>query len=389
MVLSNFKIIHIFFTFTLSFFSLFLIWGCGHNNNSESESLFNYGLSFEEVLVPIPDGMTNDWNFISESYTNNERVVSIYDPFNKSFYNYSLDKKILVGQTMPFSDTLNPLMVLPFIKTDDGFLANTDKGILLLTDNGTLLKRWDHPFKLRNPIPNFKYGRKVIYTSSHFKISNFSPTKIAINLRLPNSHHEGVFNSASYEFPIFGELNLLTGHLKEYPLFFPIDFLKDGKSYPEHFDPKFTAFKKKYLAYMFGIDDKIYLYDLDNGKTTTHVVSNPKFPINVPSIEIDFFKNKAAFSAYKSTLNHYFALFYDYQNNVLLRYYAGQVDGGDRRRFVEILNDKLEIVSYFEVDSKYMVTPLFFPNEIWFPYFSGFKSDTMNFFKVVLEKELD
>jgi len=377
-----------FITFTIVSYLSLLFLGCEQINNSSNESLLNNKLSFEEVLVQIPDGMTNDWNYISESYTNNERIVSIYDQFNKRFDNYSLDRNELIGHIMPFSDTLNPFMVLPFMKTNDGFLANTDKGILLLGDNGSLLKRWDHPFKMRNPIPNFNYGKKVIYTSSHFKISTLGPSKIAINLRLPNSHHEGVFNPATFESPIFGELNLLTGHFKEYQIFFPTDFLKDGKSYPEHFDPKFTAYKEKYLAYIFGIDDKIYLYNLDNTEITNHVVSNPKFPINVSSIDINSFKNKAEFSDYKNTLDHYFALFYDNQNNILLRYYAGKVDSGDRKRFVEILNDRFEVVSYFEVDSKYMVTPLFFPNEIWFPYFSGFKSDTMKFYKVVLENGL-
>lgn len=365
------------------------LFGCSHISDEGKVDLENANLFIQEVLVPIPDSMTNDWNFIAESMEDGEKLVYVFDLYSKGIHSYSLDRMELKSTIFPFSsDTLSAMSVIPFRKITGGYQVNTEKGLLQLTDKGLLNRKWDHPFQRSNPIPDFTYGQNLILFSSDFKMSGFDDSRVPITYRLINTDEDGVYQDQFYEKPLFGEFNFNTGELINYPISLPENFRSNGTSYPSLFAPKFTAFGEKKLAYLTGLDDLIQIFDITTNEITSYKVTNPDFKINIYPIDEATLKNPDQYREYRDGTSIYNGLHYDPVNSIFLRFYSGSKSGAIKKnRYVEILNEDLELLSYFTLDKEFLgaTNPLFFPGEIWFPYFMGYGQDEMKFTKIVLD----
>jgi hypothetical protein len=145
--------------------------------------------------------------------------------------------------------------------------------------------------------------------------------------------------------------------------------------------PSFTAMGESKLAYSFGIDDVLYVLNIQSGAIEEFKVSNPNFSLNIFPVDQASFNDPAFLDDYSESLQYYGSLYYDPYRDGLLRVGFKQ-DNGQRVRVFELLDKEMNIVAQFEQPEYYSGRPLFFPNEMWFPYLQGYKEDTMKLMRV-------
>jgi hypothetical protein len=198
---------------------------------------------------------------------------------------------------------------------------------------------------------------------------------------LANIGFVAVYEEDFTEYDIFGSLDLKSGDLTIFPIRFPKDFNKNGNSYPKNFLPSFTAIDDSRMAYSFGIDDIIYILDTKSGVIEEFKVSNPNFRVNMPTLDLPSFTDPSFMANFNAKVQYYGNLFYDPYQNRLIRVGFKQ-DRGHSIRVFELLDNNMNIVAQFEQPEVYSGRPLFFPNEMWFPYLQGYKEDTMKLMRV-------
>lgn len=346
----------------------------------------NVSLSFDEVLLPIPEGLTNDWAGASFSIEDGKRRLHIYDPFQKIIAQYSVDEKRVINILKPFSDTLNPgNSGISLKKIESGYFIKSALGFLHLSNDGKLYNRWDDFIARKNKIENWIYSsKKRLSPSGNYLLSTSSATSTPLATELANVYWEAVFREDFYDFDILSNFDFTTGELTTFPIRFPEKFNQNGKSYPTNFKFTFTGLNDNRIAYSFGIDENIHILDVKTGKVETHEVTNPNLPLKIYPIDNASFQNKDFFTyEYLANYTHYYHLFYHPYWNGIIRM-AVHLENGVNHRIYELINSDWEVVAQFEPPSTYFAIPIFFPNEIWFPYFLGYKPDEMKYYKVTI-----
>jgi len=346
-------------------------------------------LSIDEVKVPIPDDMPNDWLRITASFENGERILHQYDQYHKNIIQFSLDRKQIIKRIYPFSDTLDPGNIPVYVqRIDKGYflLGGFKLGFILIDDDENLKNLWNdfYPNKrlIKNWDYNFKYNLRPYSSTS---LSMLDKQTIPIYIELANMTYDVVYRDDFYDYDIFGKLDLHTGELERFPIRFPSDFNRNGLSYPMRHLPSFAAMDDGKMAYFFGIDDTIHILDTKTGEITDYSIPNTSFPINIRPVDQAFFMDRNQYREFSSNLSYYAGLYYDPYRKGLLR--MGLKKENNRfTRIYEILDEKMNIVGQFEQPSQYSPTPFFLPNEIWFPFQMGYTEDEMKLMRVVIEE---
>jgi hypothetical protein len=350
------------------------------------ERNINVSLSFDEVLLPIPDDLTNDWYGASFSVENDQIILHIYDPYQKNIAQYSINEKKVINRLRPFSDTLNPGNNLVRLKKiNSGYFASSIFGFLHLDNTGKLLSKYDVYFPQNNRIENWDYSSKLrLSASRNALLSSSSPTTTPLAIELANVFKEAVFREDFYDFDILSNFDFTTGELTTFPIRFPDNFKQNGKSYPTNFKFSFTGLDNGRIAYSFGIDENIHILDVAKGKVETHLVSNPNLPIIIYPIDEISYRDKSFYSdEYLSNYTIYSNLYHHPDMEILLRM-ALKVENGVISTIFELINSNWDIIGEFELPENYFGIPVFFPNEIWFPFRFGYKPDEMKYYKVTI-----
>jgi hypothetical protein len=362
-----------------------VMYSCTSQSPEVQEPLLNRGIELSEEFMSIPNSMTNAWDFTSAYFENGEKRLLIYDMPKKAIHDYSLDQGLLANSMYIFSDTLDPKNTpLSMKKTERGYIFNSSDFFGLFSFNGMLIKKWDIFYPRGNEIKNHTYDFKILPRSS---INSFQSVtgidKLPIRLFLANVFWQGVFEDEFYAYPLFGELDLRTGILKKLPVSFPSNFRVGNKSYPYKFQPAFTGCDDGRIAYQFGIDNIIHIIDTETEEIESFKVDNPDLPVEIYPIDIETFNNQAESQYYLANQATYGSIYYNQYTNGFLRSYSVSKNGV-KKNYMEILNEDLEIVSYFEIVSSYSKVPLIYPDEIWFPFQRGYKENEMKLLKVTL-----
>lgn len=345
-------------------------------------------LSIDEVKMPIPDDMPNDWYAVSSSFENGARVLHMYDQNQKNIIQYSLDQKRIINRVYPFSDTLDPGNVpVNVYRMENGYFLSGGirQEFLLVGDDGTLKNLWNYYYPwsglIKNWNYNFKYRPRSSATSS---LSMLNKQTIPIYIELANVSYDAVYRDDFYDYDLFGTLDLHTGILERFPVRFPENFNRNGLSYPMRFIPSFTALADGKIAYSFGIDDTIHVLDTKTGEITDFSIPNPNFLLNIRPVDQATFMNRNGYVEFTSNLSYYSGLYYDPYRNGLVR--MGLKKESNRlTRIYELLDENMNIVGQFEQPSQYSPTPFFFPNEIWFPFQMGYAENEMKLLRVIIE----
>ncbi len=346
----------------------------------------NVKLVFDEVLLPIPNDLTNDWRGASFSVENGQKILHIYDPFHKDISQYSVDEKKVINRLKPFSDTLDPgNSGIMFKKLRSGYFVHSSLDFLHISNQGNLLAKWDYFIGKKNKMENWDYEtRKRLFSTGNVMVSATSSTSVPLAIELTNVFWEGVFRQDFYEFDILSNFDFTTGQLTTFPIRFPASFNQNGKSYPTNHKFSFTGSEDGRIAYSFGIDENIHVLDIATGKVETHEVKNPNLPINIYPIDKASYLDKD-FYTYEYLRNYtmYRHLLYSPYWDGFLRM-AVHLDNGNLHLIYELINSDWEVVGQFEVPSAYHPIPIFFPNEIWFPFRLGYKPDEMKYYRVTI-----
>ena len=353
---------------------------------SAQERSVNLKLTFDEVILPIPRDLTNDWAGASFSFEEGKKILHIYDPFKKDIALYSVEDKGLIERLQPFSDTLDPGNVpVRLKKIKNGYVIDSPLQIFYFDDDISLISKWDTYIPMKNKIVNRIYGSNSrLNSSGTLSLSLTSNTTIPLGIELANVYQEAVFRNDFYEFDILGNFDFTTGKLTTFPIRFPENFNQNGKSYPTNFKFTFVGLENSKIAYSFGIDENIHVLDVLTGEIDTHFISNPHLPLKIYPIDKASYIDKDFYSyQYLANYTTYRHLFYNPHWHGLLRM-STHVERGIKHRIFELINSNWEIIGQFEFPSEFSVTPIFFPNEIWFPYQLGYKPDEMKYYKVTL-----
>lgn len=205
--------------------------------------------------------------------------------------------------------------------------------------------------------------------------------KTPILFTLSNVFWQGVYEDNFYSFPLFGELDLSTGELKKFPVRFPSNFRVGNKSYPYKFQVSFIGCDDGRIAYQFGIDNVINFIDTETEEINSFEVNNPDLPVEIYPIDLDTFNDSAESKYYLDNQASYGSIYYNQYTNGFLRGYSVSKNGM-KRSYMEIINEDMEVISYFELGSSYSKIPMIYPDEIWFPILRGYRTDQMKFLKV-------
>lgn len=370
----------------LTFISLTLI-AC---SKPEENSKPNLKLSFNEVLLPIPEDLTNDWfNTWPLIDDNGQRSLLIYDPYQKNFAKYSLSEKKVIDRLRPFSDTLDPRNISVSIrKIESGYFLNSAYlGFLYLDNNGELLKRWDAYIPDKNPIPNYNYDLKYrLNTSRSELLTRTGSTSTPLAIVLTNIYMEAIYKEDFYITDILANFNFATGEFKRFPIRYPDHFNQNGKTYPKNSLFAYVGLEDNRIAYCFGIDEDIHVLDVETGEVEVHSIVNPDLPLKIYPIDEAAYKGKEFFNyEYLANYTVYSNLSYHPDMDLLLRM-ALRVENNIVHKIFEIINSDYQIIGQFEIPEPYSVNPVFFPTEIWFPYLMGYKPDEMKYYRVTIEE---
>ena len=362
-----------------------IIFSCASPTSEVQETLLNKGIEISEEFMPIPDSMTNEWDSRSAYFENGEKRLLVYDIYTQAIHDYSLDQSALLKSMYVFSDTLDPKNTsVKMMKTESGYIFNTSEFFGLFAFDGTLIKKWDIFYPRGNEIKNHTYDFKILPRSS---INSFQSVtgvnKLPIRLFLANVFWQGVFEDEFYAYPLFGELDLRTGILKKLPVSFPSNFRVGNKSYPYKFQPAFTGCDDGRIAYQFGIDNIIYTIDTDSEEVKSFEVTNPELPVNIYPIGVETLNDLAEARIYLDNQSTYGEIYYNQYTKGFLRSYSVTTNG-QKRSYMEIINEDMEVLSYFEIDTNYSTVPMIYPGEIWFPFQRGYKENEMKLLKVTL-----
>ena len=205
--------------------------------------------------------------------------------------------------------------------------------------------------------------------------------KIPIHIELTNKAYRGVFLNDFYQRDIFATLDLKEGVLQSFPVRFPDKFYNNGFSYPLNHLPSFTAYGDSAIAYTFGIDDVIHILHTETGEITDYKVPNPEFPLSIRPTEESTLNDRSLFGEYIEEQQYYIGLHYDPFRDGLLRV-GIKKNNGITTRIFELLDKDLTIIAQFEQPSQYSGVPIFFPNEILFPFQQGYAEDEMKLMRV-------
>jgi hypothetical protein len=341
-------------------------------------------LTIDQVLLPIPDDMPNDWYGVSGSVESGEWILHLYDIPKKEILQYSIEQKKLISRIAPFSDTLDPRnnLVNVFKSKDGYFLSGGTLGFLKITDSGVLIKKWDDFTPRSSKIKNWSYEFKYsLRSSTSSKLSMLNDWLIPIYIELTNKAYKGVFMEDFYQHDLFATLDLREGVLKNFPVRFPDKFYNNGLSYPLNFLPSFTAYGESAIAYTFGIDEVIHILNVETGEITDYKIPNPEFPLSIRPTEEATLNDMSLFRNYIEEQQYYIGLHYDPFRDGLLRV-GIKKNNGITTRIFELLDKNMTIIAQFEQPSQYSPIPLFFPNEMWFPFQQGYAEDEMKLMRV-------
>ncbi len=366
------------------------MFACTSKPKQVQETLLNRGIKISEVLMPIPDDITNTWDNRSAYSKDGEKRLLVYDVSTKAIHDYSLNQSSLLKSMYVFSDTLDPKNTsVKMKKTESGYIFNSSEFFGLFAFDGTLVKKWDIFYPRGNEIKNHTYDFKILPRSS---INSFQSVtgidKLPIRLFLANVFWQGVYEDEFYAYPLFGELDLRTGILKKLPVSFPSNFREGNKSYPYKFQPAFTGCDDGRIAYQFGIDNIIYTIDADTEEIKSFEVANPELSVNIYPIGVETLNDLAETRIYLDNQATYGEIYYNQYTNGFLRSYSVATNG-KKRSYMEIINEDMEVVSYFEIDINYSTVPMIYPDEIWFPFQRGYKENEMKFLKISLSNLTD
>lgn len=341
-------------------------------------------LTIDEVLLPIPEDMPNDWGGVAGSLEADEHVLHIYGSPKKEILQYSIEQKKLINRIAPFSDTLDPKNVpVEIFKLKKGyFLTSPTLGFIILGDSGNLVKKWDDFIPRANRITSWEYMTKYrLRASKTRRLSMFNDRLIPIQVELANVGFSAVFREDFYQHDLFGILDLEQGILRRFPIRFPESFYQNGYSYPMNFLPSFTAFGESFMAYLFGTDNVINILDMETGEIKQHKISNPEFPLNIRPIDQAGYNDAAYREEHYANLSYYAGLFFDPYRKGLVRVGIKTVNG-EKTMLYELLDNNFQIIGQFQLYPNYSALPIFFPNEMWFTYGQGYKEDTMKMMRV-------
>ena len=373
----------------LTAISLFLVIIVSCQQPQQETSIVpQLSLSIDEVKVPLSDDMPNDWNGVTSSFENGERLLHIYDVYRKNIIQYSLDQEKLLKRVLPFSDTLDPRNVsVSLYRLNNGYyLSSASLGFMKIDEEGKLIRVWDHFIPRRARIKNWDYDTKYrLRSSKNLILSMLDEWTIPIHIELANVFMDGVYLNDFYTHDIFASLDMNSGELVQFPIRFPEQFNTNDLSYPRHLIPAFVGMGASKMAYFFGHNDNINLLDTQSGKVEELKVSNPNFPVNINPIDRASFLNSTITEEVYANSNYYIGLYFDPYRKGLLR--TGiNIQDGISSRIYELLDENLKIVAQFEQPTIDYSRPLFFPNEIWFPYDQGFAENEMKLLRVRIEE---
>jgi hypothetical protein len=372
-----------------SIYTLLFLLTVSCHNRQETVLSSQLRISIDEVKIPIPNDMPNDWIGIAASFENGERVLHQYDQYHKSIIQFSLDRKQIIKRIYPFSDTLDPGNNPIYIhRIEKGyFLSGGAKlGFMLINNDGNLKILWNDYYPNTRLIKNWDYNFKYRPRSSaSTSLSMLDKHTIPIYIELSNMSYDAVYRDDFYDYDIFGKLNLHTGVLERFPVRFPENFNRNGLSYPMRYIPSFTSMADGKIAYFFGIDDTIHVLDTNTGEISDFSIPNPSFPLNIRPIDQASFMDRNWYVEFTSNLSYYSGLYYDPYRKGLVRM---GLKKENRRliRIYELLDENMNIVGQFEQSSQYSPTPFFLPNEIWFPFQMGYAEDEMKLLRVRIEE---
>lgn len=345
-------------------------------------------LSIDEVKMPIPDNMPNDWGFGASSWEGNERILHLYDLNRKEISQYSLDQEKLLKKVSPFSDTLDPRNVSAHLYRLDGgyYLSSSNLGFMRIDDEGSLIKLWNNFIPRSNRINNWDYDFKYsLRTSKTMRLSMLDEWTIPLQVEITNASNSSVYSEYFYNHDLFAILDMKEGLIKRFPIRFPKEFLVNCRSYPRNSMPAFTAMGEGKMAFSFGINDSIHVLDTETGEVTDYAVPNIEAPVNIMPMNQDTFMDSNQSSAVYANSFYYSQLSYDPYRKGLLRMGLKTVNGIPSR-VLEIIDEDMKIIGQFKVPQQYSPVPYFFPNEMWFPYRRGYKEDEMMLLRVRIEE---
>jgi hypothetical protein len=204
---------------------------------------------------------------------------------------------------------------------------------------------------------------------------------VPVQIELANVAYSAVFRDDFYQHDLFATLDLKEGTLKQFPIRFPDNFYNNGFSYPMNFLPSFTANGPSSMAYFFGLDDVIHVLNTETGEISEHKIPNPNFPLNIRPIDQAGYNDALYRREHYANLSYYAGLFFDPYRNGLVRM-GMKTENGNTSRIFELIDKKMQIVAQFEQSIEYTPNPVFFPNEMWFPYLQGYAEDEMKLMRV-------
>jgi hypothetical protein len=350
----------------------------------ETNAITSLSLTIDEVKVAIPGDVPNDWIGITSSFENNERLLYIYDMFSLNIIKYSLDKEEYILRISPFSDTLNPGNIpMNILKLDTGYLLfDINSGFVKVNDQGKLLKIWDCFIPRNGRIKDWNYDFKYwLRPSKNKTISTFDNRSIPLYVELANVSPRAVYQERFYDHDLLATLNLEEGTIERFPIRFPKDFLNNGLSYPRSSVPSFTAMGSNKIAYNFGVDDVIHVLNINTREVVDFSVVNNEVPINILPVDENTYNDRDQMAAILANSFYYNHLFYDPYRKALVRVGVKTVNNVSSRIF-ELIDENMKIVAQFEQPSQYSPIPLFFPNEMWFPFQQGYAEDEMKLMRV-------
>lgn len=360
-----------------------LVYSC--NSVEENVNSFKPDLiEFDEFTVPIPPYMTNAWNITSEVPNSDTKNIIIWDDYKKTFFEYSIDKKAVVDSLVLNSDTLNLNGFNTFAKNDQGYFIETNFDFFWLDNNGHLVSNWSKTNRGRKSMKNHDYS-KAILSSDFLKQSVLNEESLPLTFRLVNEFGFGVFEDKFYEFPVLGSVDMETGEVTQYEVYFPKDEFQIGEeSFPTKAYLQFTACGDDCLAYQFGIDDRVYFVNTKTGEVKSHSIKNEYFNVNISPISKVNFENRSIKTDYSSNNTTYIKIYYNPYTRGFVRI-GQEKTQGLTKTIIEIINKDMEIISYTNLPENYLRVPIFFEDEILFLYFQGYKEDEMKFLRIKLE----
>jgi hypothetical protein len=367
--------------FVGSFIFIFFYSSCSNPLKEDiDESIL---LNTQEVLIDVPSTVTNAWDFLSEVEVNDQKLLYVWDNYKKAFHKFDLSNNQHLSSIFPFQDTVAITDLVSFSKLKEGYFIDALQSFIWMDENGKVLKVWDKIFPRRNQIPDYNYSH-FLMSSSYLKHSLITENETPLNFRMNGSLSRlPVFNKEFYEFGILGSLNFKTGVLNRFDIRFPDNLTKDGKAFPKHYPLSFTGMEDGRIAYIFGNDEHIYVFDSQTGEHIKNLVINSEMRVSPYLVSEEDWNSPSFRENYNSNLNSYNHLYYDPYRKVYIRLLNQRINGVSNFH-LEFINNKFELLGSMPISKEYWIVPLFYSDGIYFPY-RAYKEDQIKFLKVTLD----